>query len=140
MQRILVPCDGSANALRAVRHAAEFARKLGDVQLDLLYIEDPVVMRECAAVSDDERQTLQCVEADRVLHEAREALKAAGQPHQEFIRTGPPANEIARHVQENGCDAVIMGTRGRGPLTSVMLGSVATQTVHLVRVPVTLVK
>jgi nucleotide-binding universal stress UspA family protein len=140
MQKILVPCDGSANAVRAVRYAADLAKKLPGAQLDLLYVEDPVLMRNCAVLAPEERKNIQCKEADRILCEAREALKAAGMPYQEAIRTGPPANEIALYVQENGCDAVIMGTRGLGPLASVLIGSVATQTVHLVHVPVTLVK
>jgi nucleotide-binding universal stress UspA family protein len=140
MQKILIPCDGSANAVRAVQYAADLAKKIPDVRLDLLYVEDPVLMRECAILPPDEKKKIQCAQADRVLHEAREVLEAAGIPYQESIRSGPPASEIALHVMEKACDAVIMGTRGLGPLASVMIGSVATQTIHLVRVPVTLVK
>lgn len=140
MQKILVPCDGSANAVRAVRHAANLLKTLPDTRLELLYVEDPALMRDCAILPPEERKKIQCEEADRILREARDALQAAGVPYQEAIRTGPPASEIALHVQENDCDAIIMGTRGLGPLASVMIGSVATQTVHLVRIPVTLVK
>lgn len=140
MQKILVPCDGSASSVRAVAHAAELAKRLPGIQLDLLYVEDPVLMRECAILSPEHRKRIQCAEADRILHQAREALDMANVRYQEYFRTGPPATEIAHHAREHGCDAIIMGTRGHGPLASLMIGSVATQTVHLVHVPVTLVK
>ncbi|MGV3742505.1 MAG: universal stress protein [Burkholderiaceae bacterium] len=140
MQKIVVPCDGSENAVRAVRYAADLAGKIRDVQLHLLYVEDPVLMRQCAMLPPGEQEKFRCAEKDRILQEARDLLASSGVSFQEYIRTGPPADEIAHHVQEAGCDAVIMGTRGRSPLASVMIGSVATHTVHLVQVPVTLVK
>jgi nucleotide-binding universal stress UspA family protein len=37
-------------------------------------------------------------------------------------------------------DEVVMGTRGMGALGTLLLGSVAYRVVHLVHVPVTLVK
>lgn len=140
MQNIVVPCDGSENSLRAVRYAAELAGRLPDIRLHLLYVEDPVMMRECAQLSPQEQEKIRCGESDRVLGEAREVFATAGVSYQEQVRSGPPASEIARYVQEADCDAVIMGTRGLGPIASVMIGSVATHTVHLVDVPVTLVK
>lgn len=38
------------------------------------------------------------------------------------------------------CDAIIMGSRGLGPVASMIIGSVATKVIHLVKVPVTLIK
>lgn len=140
MLKILVPCDGSANSLRAVRYAADLAKKLPDLQLHLLYVEDPVMMRECAHRTPDEQQKIQVADADRVLHEARKLLASEKVRFQECIRTGPPANEIALYARESGCDGIIMGTRGLGPIASVLLGSVASQTIHLTDIPVTLIK
>jgi nucleotide-binding universal stress UspA family protein len=140
MQKILVACDGSANAVRAVRYAADLAKKLPESQLQLLYVRDPIVVRECALLPEQERKKLVCAEADHILQEARQVLTAEGVPWKECFRTGSPANEIALQARESGCDAIVMGTRGMGPIASVMIGSVATHTVHLVHVPVTLVK
>jgi nucleotide-binding universal stress UspA family protein len=140
MQKILVPCDGSDNALRAVRHAAVFARMVPGVQLELLNVRDPALLREHGSLSHQEVERLQADEAGRVLHPAREILDAAGVPYQVRCRAGSPANEIAQQVHETPCDAVIMGTRGLGPIASLMIGSVAMRVIHLVDVPVTLVK
>lgn len=140
MQKILVPCDGSDNAIRAVRYAADLARQLPDMRLELLYVEDPVMMRECAHCSPEERQQIQFADSDRVLHEARSVLESEHVPFHESLRTGSPANEIALHAREEYCDGIIMGTRGLSPMASMLLGSIATHTIHLSDVPVTLIK
>ena len=53
---------------------------------------------------------------------------------------GEVATTIARMTQAQGCDQVVMGSHGRGVLEGLLLGSVATKVLHLVNVPVTLVK
>lgn len=39
---------------------------------------------------------------------------------------------IDRDARENGCDAIVMGTRGMSALGNLALGSVAAKVVHLV--------
>jgi nucleotide-binding universal stress UspA family protein len=43
-------------------------------------------------------------------------------------------------VKDSGADAIVMGTRGLGVVGGLVLGSIASKVVHLVKVPVTLVK
>lgn len=140
MKKILIACDGSDNALRAVKYAAALAKSLPGLQLELLYVQDPVEVRMHASLTVQEIDRLQADEADRILQPARDILDAEGVPYQVYGGTGSPANEIARQVHERHCDAVIMGTRGLGPVASVAIGSVTTRVIHLVDVPVTLVK
>lgn len=142
MQKILLPFDGSDNALRAVRYAASLAKALGNVELELLHVQDPMLAqaRQFAGMSPAEIERRQADEAGRVLQPARQILDAEGVPYQVRCRTGAPAGEIAQQVYEAHCDAVIMGTRGLGPVASLTIGSVATRVIHLVEVPVTLVK
>lgn len=140
MRKILVPCDGSENALRAARYAASLAKELPDVQLELLYVSDPVPLGLHAALSAEELARDQADKAIQMLSPARRMLDATGVRYRMRWSAGSPAEEIARHVHEAQCDAIIMGTRGLGPIASVIIGSVATKTIHLVDVPVTLVK
>ena len=51
-----------------------------------------------------------------------------------------PAQEIAALAASGGFNLIIMGTRGISALGNLLLGSTATQVVHLSSVPVTLVK
>jgi len=45
-----------------------------------------------------------------------------------------------QQVRDTECDAIIMGTRGMGSLANLVIGSVTTKVIHLVEVPVTLIK
>ena len=141
MKKILIAFDGSANALRAVRHAvAESASRPG-LEIELLHVLDPVTFKSpAAALPPHELSRLCPPQAERVLQAARQVLDQAGIAYKIDCRVGDAAGEIAAQVRESGCDGVIMGTRGLGPLASVMIGSVASRVVHLVEVPVTLVK
>jgi nucleotide-binding universal stress UspA family protein len=56
------------------------------------------------------------------------------------VGVGHAGETIAEYVRQQHCNAVIMGTRGLGSTRGLVLGSVATKVVHLVNVPVTLVK
>ena len=140
MRKILIPCDGSDNALRAVRYAASLAKELSDVQLELLNVQEPLPEKVHAALSEQEIARWQTGEADLILQPARQILDAEDVKYQARSRVGSPANEIARHVRETQCDAIVMGTRGLGPMVTLVLGSVATKVIHLVAVPVTLIK
>lgn len=41
-----------------------------------------------------------------------------------------PAHSIAVNAKELGADAIVVGTRGRGPFTSALLGSVTQRLLH----------
>jgi len=53
---------------------------------------------------------------------------------------GTPANRIVEVAHERDARMIVMGSRGRGALSGILLGSTAHRVVHLSRVPVTLVK
>ena len=53
---------------------------------------------------------------------------------------GQPAETIADVARKEGADQIVMGTRGLGGIKGLLLGSVATQVIHLVEVPITLIK
>jgi nucleotide-binding universal stress UspA family protein len=53
---------------------------------------------------------------------------------------GEPAEKIVQYARENGCEQIFMGTHGRGAVSKVLLGSVASKVVALSDVPVVLVK
>lgn len=142
MKKILVPCDGSASALRAARHAAAEAAQAGAAsEVQLLHVIEPmtpVTLSEAfQATRLDERFPPQAAQA---LQPVSTVLDGAGVRYTLHCRFGDPATEIAAQVRDAACDAVVMGTRGRGALASLVIGSVATEVVRQVDVPVTLLK
>lgn len=74
------------------------------------------------------------------LASARTMLDAAKVRYTPSVLIGPVAETIARFAREQGCDGIVIGTRGLGGVESLVLGSVSTKVIHLAEVPVTLVK
>ena len=57
-----------------------------------------------------------------------------------IIVEGDPARVICERASTLGVDVIVMGTRGRGKLTSAILGSVSEDVIHNSPVPVVVVK
>jgi nucleotide-binding universal stress UspA family protein len=140
MKRILVPVDGSDVALRALRVAAQRARAL-QAELHVLHVEPPMHYEEIRVyVVREDLEKFRQEACQRVLAAAVQALAAEKVAHVEHLRQGEVAQTIAQVADSQGMDEVVMGTRGMGALGTLLLGSVAYRVVHLVHVPVTLVK
>ena len=84
-------------------------------------------------------------EGETALQPARTRLDDADIAYTSHVEIGDVAQTIARYVRELRCDQVILGTRGLGSggiaaFSGLLRGSIATKVLHLVDVPVTLVK
>ena len=55
-------------------------------------------------------------------------------------RIGAPADEILDYARRHAIDLIVVGTHGRGPLASALLGSVAEPIVRSARCPVMVVR
>ena len=139
MFRILVLVDGSDNSNHAVefmvRKAAFFAEPL---EIHLLNVQHPFpgtirgVHHEAQQVHHDEGVA--------ALASARKILDDAGIKYTYHIGLGEAAEVVAHYVKEKGIDQIIMGTHGRGAMLGLLMGSVAKEVLHLVSIPVLLVK
>lgn len=140
MTKILVPVDGSDNALRAVDYALTQARGCPLVEVHLLNIQEPVYDQVKDVMSRDEVERMEIQAGKFVLEPAKKIIDDAGIPNVAEVRIGPIAASIADYAREMGCNNIIMGTRGMGGIKNLLMGSVTTKVIHLVDVPVTLVK
>ena len=71
---------------------------------------------------------------------AQKVFADAGALFGQRISIGSPADTIAETVTESNCTRVVRGTRGLGKIANLVLGSVASQVLHLINVPLNLVK
>ncbi len=141
MNAILVPVDGSTSALHAIDFAiAQAKRTRGQIQLLTVQLLPDTyrTVREYLAVASNRELTTQ--RAHAILKPAVARLQRARITHNVHIIYGDIAPTIARAASRLKCDSIVMGTRGLGPVGSLLLGSVATKVIHLARTPVTLVK
>lgn len=139
--KVLVPIDGSDAAERAVRFVAQLTRDPARIEVVLLNVQP--APSDVATLHMGHQAILEHLRTrgEDVIGAARKALDAAGIRNEARVEIAPdPATEIARVAGEARCDQIVMGTRGLGALAGLALGSVATKVLHLVEIPVTLVR
>jgi nucleotide-binding universal stress UspA family protein len=144
MRKILVPMDGSGSAMRALACALTLGNVLKEGEIHLLNVRLPLMDFDIATGGDpsaiEQASAMHLTAGTRLLESAITLLDRADVRHIEAVRMGEPAGCIADYAREIRCDAIVMGTRGLGPVAGLVMGSVAVKVVHLVDMPVTLVK
>lgn len=141
MRTILLPVDGSENANRAVRRAIEISKEAGGAKLLLVTAFPPIVSGNVKSFfSAEEIQSYYQEEGQKALAPAKALLDGEGIAYEAEVLVGPVAQTIANHAKKKQADTIIMGTRGLGTVTGMLLGSVTTKVLSLVDIPVLLVK
>lgn len=140
MQKIVVAVDGSENALQAVRHVAGKRAAGGGVEIYLVNVQYPVHGSVSSFVDAGQIKQYHQEEGEKAIGPARAILDAANVPYRHELFVGDPAEVITRFAKERNCDEIVIGTRGLGGLTSLLMGSVAIKIIHQATVPVLLVK
>jgi nucleotide-binding universal stress UspA family protein len=128
VRRILVGVDGSAESLRAVAWVAELAGELPGVEVVAVsvYGLDPTVSAYGAAylTTDFWRQWRSEVAAD-LEGEWTKPLRDAGVKPTTLVEEGQAADVLLGLASEQGIDLIVVGSRGRGHLRGMFLGSVS---------------
>jgi|SRR5208282_2526363 len=142
MSAILIPVDGSDNALRAVNFAIAQAPQYKDgPEIHLLNVQLSVASGAVRKfIGRSELDHYYQDEGMVALASARKLLDAAGSRYHHHISAGAYAQTIVACAQEKGCDMIVMGARGLGSVAGLLLGSVATQVIHLSPLPVLVIK
>ena len=143
LQRVLLAVDGSEGAALATRRVITLRQELRDptsIDLHLINVQRSVSGDVARFVAGGTLEQYHDERAEKALAPAREILKAAGLTHTEHKCVGDPGPNIAEVAQLQGCDLIVMGTRGLGTHTAALFGSVARSTVELSAVPVLLMK
>lgn len=141
--KILVATDGSKPALHAVKYAITLLRALrtASKSITLISVHDDVGLRHAKAfvgrdaVADYLREL-----SEKELKPARKLLDAAGLKHDMEIRTGHVAAEIVDCAAAGKFDLIVLGAKGRGAISDLLLGSVAQRVLATAKNPVLLVK
>ena len=142
MRTVMIPVDGSDNALRAAKFALELA---SDFKHPLNFevvcaVPPPGAWQLLPFQSGEELEQRFHQEGQQLVASVVALMEAANAEHFVHLVKGDPAGNIARLVAEQRCDAVVMGTQGTGSVRDRLLGSVVSKVIRLVDVPVILVK
>lgn len=131
-RRILVPLDGSLLSEYILPQVERFAAVFQN-EMTLLHVV-PVKEASDEDLTPSQKQARAGVV--RYLQGVEDCLRNLGGKVDWAIRRGDPAEEIASFVRKNGIDLVIMSTHGEGEAYHKGIGSVTSQVLKLVTVPV----
>lgn len=139
--KLLVAIDGSKQALRAVKYAIDLVSQLRKPStVTLVSVHDDSGLRHAKAlvgsgqVADYLREL-----SDNELKPARKLLDKADVKHDAEIRKGHVAQEIVSCAKAGKFDLLVLGSKGRGAIADLLMGSVAQRVVAQAKRPVVLV-
>ena len=124
---IVLALDGSEGSQRAIPIATELAKR-DKARVVLVHVAERVPQPgtsppgEGAMLAELEQQ----LSAERIDTEVKGAS----------IGLGGPAVPIAEIANQEDADLIVVGTRGRGAVTGVLLGSVTQRLLHIAHRPV----
>jgi nucleotide-binding universal stress UspA family protein len=125
-ERVIVGVDGSEPNQSVIEAAAQLSASTG-ATLFLVHVEEIVPGRMAPHHEAPE-------EAVEILHAAEQAVKALGANVGAVVRTAAglkgPAGALDAAAIDHKADLIVVGTRGRGPWTGSVLGSVSQRLLH----------
>ncbi len=137
-KKLLVPLDGSENATLALTHAVKLA-KTGNMSIVLLhcYGELPATIGGAAR---DEIIDLSEAEGKAILAPGEQVCKDSGVPCKPVVHSGNPGRTIVTVAQAEGCDLIVMGSRGLSDFSGMVMGSVSHRVLRHATMPVLIVR
>jgi nucleotide-binding universal stress UspA family protein len=152
IKKILYATDLSKNSAYAFFYAVDMAKK-HNASIVILHTIEPIRQRiyaegasskldEILIKSKKQEREDDIEEIKKNLQEfCRKTEAQIGSPCVQlvteiFVPVGHPVEEILKVADDEGCDAIVMGTHGKGFLRQTFLGSVAGQVLERTRKPV----
>lgn len=136
MKKILVAVDGSEAASHAVRTAVVLAKGL-NAQITLAHVVPPSFVPPEVPFGV-QPWTEEAISAGEQLLEA--AAREAGMTCERVNLTGSPAERLADTAETGDFDLVVVGSKGRGAVSRMLIGSVTDRLVHICKRPILVVR
>lgn len=143
MNKIMIAVDGSSHSTKvakaAIRLAASY-KNPPELHLVFVHLPIPTLGGLIKPVGHEALQRYYREEGEDALRAANRLFARAGLACTSHILVGQIAESLASEAKKLKCELIVMGTHGMGAVSGMLLGSVATKTVHLAHCPVSLVR
>ena len=136
MLAILVPVDGSRNALGAVRHAIAQYRRDHALEVHVLNVQPRLSRHAARFVARADREGWLHDRADTAMAAAVALLTEAGVPHEKHWAAGDRAEQICRAAKRLEVHHIVMGTARKNSITRMLEDSVTHRVLETTPVPV----
>ncbi|WP_419780125.1 universal stress protein [Maridesulfovibrio sp.] len=136
--KILIPVDDSKHSAQALKYATSLAEMSG-AKLIVLHCHRPVPTglgepNFQKAIDNATRESY------AVLEKQTANIKDKNINYEEKIIGGSTAKSIKTVAETEGCDLIIMGSKGKSDLEGLVVGSVTHKVLHTAQCPVLVVK
>ncbi len=130
-ERILLPTDGSGDAIRATEAASDLARRCG-AELHVVHVWHDVRGFAHDFVKRELRR-----QGQEILDEQVEKIRASGgEVTKAYLRRGRTSDEVIALCKEIDAGLLVVGSRGLGTVRRILMGSQSEEIVHHAQVPV----
>ena len=138
--QILLATDGSDESALATQAATELSRETGS-EVHLVYVlPTPAQLIGHHTYPDEMRESLIAGaerDAETFLKEQAEKIRSdGGKVADTHFRSGEPDKEILRAAESLGVGLIVMGSRGLGALSRMLMGSISDSVVRHAHCPV----
>lgn len=138
IKKILVPLDGSKHSMDGLNEAIEIAKPFGAriTGLCVIPLNPPIPLVE----SQPSFKSYMTDSAAKFMADAKKISLRNGVEFHGKLAYGDVSLEIANFANAEKYDLLVIGSRGRGNLKELFLGSVANSVVHRSKIPVLVLK
>lgn len=137
--KIVLAVDGSSESKLAAAHAIELAQKTGS-ELHVVHVGLLSRWVHPDTLSAQQYQRLKDEAQKRLEAEVKEIEQAGGKVEQSYLRMGRVDSEVIRLGEELGTHLIVIGNRGVGALSRILLGNDAESIVRHAPCPVLVVR
>ena len=138
--RVVVGVDGSAGARAALRFAVEDAVRRGVPVEAVTSYRPPEAWMDFDAIGDFQYDEAEAAARQRAETTIAEVLRDVPEPHPEIHVTAVLGSAADALIRESaGADLLVVGSRGHGGFSSMLLGSTSMQCALHAECPVTVV-
>lgn len=137
MGRVLIPVDGSANALNAVQHVSSQCLSEGMREVHLLNVHTPFLRPRFT--NKTTRTAFHRAAAQQALEPAKALLERFNIPFCTHVEVGDKAELISKVAQRLGVDQIVIGISRKNSFTRAIENAVTTRVLELAQVPVKVV-
>jgi YjbE family integral membrane protein len=139
MQKVLLPVDGSENALAAVREVVRQHRGSDNVEVVLLNVQPRFSRHVAQFVARRNREDFHLERARLATRAAKELLERWNIRHQTITALGDRARTIADVARAQGCHRIVLGIARKNSLTRLVENSATAKLLEIAPIPVEIV-
>lgn len=128
--KIVVGVDDSPVAVEALRTAIKYAEKLG-AEVDAVFVSHvPATVLAAMGGVPSVGEEFAATQREQVWALMRPVMDASPVTVHGIDLEGYPPDTLVAHAESVGADLIVVGTRGRGELASLLLGSTSHRVVN----------